>query len=55
MDRKSRSEQTGDETAASRVVQDYLKRLLGATEWGGKFPISIGIGSKNGGSALDCL
>ncbi|MDU7516210.1 MAG: hypothetical protein E7K48_04115 [Varibaculum cambriense] len=35
MDKKSRDEQAGDEAAASRVVQDYLKRLLGATEWGG--------------------
>lgn len=48
MDRKSRSEQTGDETAASRVVQDYLKRLLGATEWGGNSLSVSGLAQKMG-------
>lgn len=48
MDKKSRDEQAGDEAAASRVVQDYLKRLLGATEWGGNSLSVSGLAQKMG-------
>lgn len=41
-------EQTEDEAVTSRVVQDYLKRLIGATEWGGSSLSVSGLAQRMG-------
>ena len=42
------SRQTDSDGASSRVVQDYLKRLLGATEWGGSALSVSGLAQRMG-------
>ena len=41
-------EQAEDEAVTSRVVQDYLKRLIGATEWGGSSLSVSGLAQRMG-------
>lgn len=48
MNRKSLGGQADSEGVTSRVVQDYLKHLLGATEWGGSALSVSGLAQRMG-------
>lgn len=48
MNRKSLGGQADSEGVTSRVVQDYLKHLLGATEWGGSTLSVSGLAQRMG-------